>query len=227
MSTRIGFTLIELLVVMSIIAVLAGMLLPAIGLVRHQAGVAKCRSNQKQIYLAVQCYGNDDEGRLPDVQLADQGTLPTYWMVLVKDYLDQAGSGTFQLTTYSSSNFFQGCPAVIKTSTGSAYALNSKLAYGNGGSSNAQHNRWFGGAANWVPFSMARVTKAADRAYLLDSSDPATTGGAMGVYTNGDALVVDLTRMVRHRQKAVVTHLDGHNDLADLSRLQRGLRAEN
>ena len=226
MRTRPGFTLIELLVVISIIAVLAGILLPAIGLVRQQARVAKCRSNQKQIFLAVQCYSNDGEGRLPDVQLADQGTFPTYWMVLIKDYLEQAGNGTFQLTSFNSGNFFQSCPAVTKTSSGSAYALNSKLAYATGGSRNAQHNRWFGGTANWEPFTMSTISLPTDRAYLLDSTDPATPGGAMGFYTNADALVPDLNRMLRHRQKAVMTFLDGHNDLVDLGRLQRGLRAE-
>ncbi len=64
-GSHAGFTLIELLVVISIIALLAAMLLPAIGMVRTSARTAKCMSNQHQLNLALGCWGNDHEGRLP------------------------------------------------------------------------------------------------------------------------------------------------------------------
>ena len=62
-----GFTLIELLVVISIIAVLAGMLLPAIGMVKASAAVTTCSSNMHQIYMGYAAYADDWEGRLPRV----------------------------------------------------------------------------------------------------------------------------------------------------------------
>lgn len=64
---RRGFTLIELLVVIAIIALLIGILLPALGRARETARDIRCRSNIRQITTALMVYATDYNGRFPPV----------------------------------------------------------------------------------------------------------------------------------------------------------------
>ena len=60
-----GFTLIEMLVVISIIALLIGILLPALGKARRSAQVVASASNQRQIVIGVAAYATDNNGAIP------------------------------------------------------------------------------------------------------------------------------------------------------------------
>ena len=62
---RQGFTLIELLVVIAVIGILAAILIPVIGSVRHNARVTESTSRMRQLSVAAQMYGADNQMRFP------------------------------------------------------------------------------------------------------------------------------------------------------------------
>jgi len=158
---RRGFTLIELLVVIAIIALLLGILLPTLAAGREAARASVCMSNERQAYIAIRAYADENKGLTPALGVP-YATLPN-WGLVVQTTAGLNGSTSAEL-------FAAGSVLVCPTARGKfgpsmqrTYAINVTGHAGSG--TDPDHYDAGAGAA----IRLDRADRPSDRPLLVDS----------------------------------------------------------
>ncbi len=165
LSLRAAFTLIELLVVIAIIAILVGLLLPAIQKVREAAARASAQNNLKQIGLAVHNY-HDVRKRIPHNGMGGSGTLGRYpanwcWAFHLLPYIEQENLFN-QIMTASSNGLapLTAQPPLIPIKTYLCPARARGGISSTGGNSPGWNGPYTDYKINWVSFDNSRSNGA-------------------------------------------------------------------
>lgn len=125
---RRGLTLIELLAVAAIVAVLAGMLLPALRLVADAARDLRCRANLRQIGFGALAYAEDHAVLPPGCWWHANGQGDRYWMGFLAPYLEaNKGGESDSINQIRTTSVVYGCPQfrpAAGTPTSVGYGMN-------------------------------------------------------------------------------------------------------
>ena len=131
-----GFSLIELLVVIAIIAVLVGLLLPALGAARGVARASVCLSNLRQINMSAHLYAQDNKGIVAREGTAG-ATPETFrdripWCVAYRPYLDSNVSPNVDPNDLFAGALYYRCPNKIGSKNFVHYADNGFAFFADG-----------------------------------------------------------------------------------------------
>lgn len=191
-----GFSLMELLVVIAIVALLAGMLMSAINLVRRSARQSNCASNQRQLMAGIFLYLNDNEAYLPQPFANNSGS--TWQGGPLRDYVSDSripdadfckGKGIIGCPEHSNEPVTWLAPSGFYTFRFASYALNNAIA---------------GQKPSWGYFTLAQVNQPSQKMFVMDAAAPWT-------FDFGTATFAPTFRGgFIHRGRANCIFLDGH-----------------
>ena len=207
-----GFTLIELLVVMAILAILAGLFLPALSRARGAADGARCVSNLHQTGLAAQMYWEEHGGIAFSERTVRTNGGWRYWFGWLQDGVE--GQRDFDPTQGALWPFLQGrgvgaCPSLNRA----APMFKSKAS---GAANGYAYNLLLGprgaaGRAMSTVSAPALLAVFADGGQVNDFQEPASAENPMlEEFYYFDTNTLSATVHFRHRTRAQAAFADGH-----------------
>ncbi len=228
-SAQRGFTLIELLVVISIIAILAGMLLPAVGMIRDMAQSSKCAATLRQWQLANLSYTTDNEGLVMpavrrDAAFSDGNGVA--WCRIAKnlelmEITPNADPATVSLS--GTGAFPKGlfCPVAPATNEywQGVYAYNLSVNEFGAAPADLTNETWTAGT--YATFPVDKIPSKASKVAFVDGMNAWMYNGNgttvfIEVQPDQDQYTANLAGMqnliLRHRAKANVVMWDGHTE---------------
>lgn len=240
MKREHGFTLIELLIVIAIIALLAGMLLPALNKAREMARATSCTNNQRQIGTAFLSYADSQndwmplmawhETRYTTYDFPDAATSAFFWVKVASDYTDKQ----FKQYMVTSAGKLFICPSGTDdiwsvTDENGITTTVSNYRYANAcGWFYAKHPTQYGFAdkTNYGGRRLSRNKKPTRTAVLEDGKCNVGNSGALGFVVNNSLSSSNMPLASntqgasnRHNGYTNLLFADGHCDRKNLLRM--------